>query len=413
MDKDRTITFLEERISYLHHERNAAVKAFETALDLNAFTASLTGLGSVREVLGETASKIRSMSSFGPMVFYLAGEDDPALSPEWADPPEALARLDSELALLIEDRTVAWAIKRKEPVIVSSSGGRDKLFLHAIASPSKVIGLLLAFVEDGSENGDPVPSYHDFLSIVLATAGGLVDNLLLRGRIDELNKNLREKIYSLEKSQEELSAYRDNLEREVVSRTKDLEKANMELRREIEERRRAEEEVRFRAYHDALTGLANRELFSLRLQEAIAANDSVAVLFMDLDGFKSVNDTLGHDTGDLLLQEIARRISGEVGDGDTVARMGGDEFTVVIPSPASPEALEETAAGILEGISVPARLSGRDISVTASIGISIYPDDGVTVQDLMKHADIAMYAAKEQGKNRYCFKSVLSGKIRG
>ena len=187
----------------------------------------------------------------------------------------------------------------------------------------------------------------------------------------------------------------------------------MELRREIEERRRAEEEVRFMAYHDALTGLANRELFSLRLQEAIAANDSVAVLFMDLDGFKSVNDTLGHDTGDLLLQEIARRISGEVGDGDTVARMGGDEFTVVIPSPASPEALEETAAGILEGISVPARLSGRDISVTASIGISIYPDDGVTVQDLMKHADIAMYAAKEQGKNRYCFKSALSGKIRG
>lgn len=410
MDRERTITFLEERVSFLHHERNAAVKAFETALDLNAFTASLTGLGSVGEVLGETASKLRAMARFGPLAFYLVGEEDPSLYPAWADPPKELPALDRELALLIEDRTVAWALKRKEPVIVSSSGGMDKLFLHVIASPSKIIGLLLAFMESPDENGDAVPSYHDFLSIVLATTGGLMDNLLLRGRIDELNKNLQEKIDSLEKSREELSVYRDNLEREVVNRTRDLEKANRELLKEIDERRRAEEEVRFRAYHDVLTGLANRELFSLRLREAMDQNRGVAVMFMDLDGFKSVNDTLGHDTGDLLLQKIAFRLSRVVGEGDTVARMGGDEFTIVIPSPQSPEVLEETASRILERVSRPARLAGREISVTASIGISMYPDDGVTVQDLMKHADIAMYAAKEQGRNRYCFSGALSGK---
>ncbi|MGI6783917.1 MAG: diguanylate cyclase domain-containing protein [Aminivibrio sp.] len=410
MDRERTITFLEERISFLYHERNAAVKAFETALDLNAFTASLTGLGSTREVLEETASKLRTMASFGPLAFYLVTEDDPSLSPAWADPPEELHRLDDELALLIEDRTVAWALKRKEPVIVSASGGREKLFLHAIASPSKIIGLLLAFVESREENGDPVPSYHDFLSIVLATAGGLLDNLLLRGRIDELNKNLHEKIDSLEKSREELSIYRDNLEIEVINRTRDLERANSELRREIEERKKAEEEVRYRAYHDALTGLANRELFSQRLQEAIDRKNPVAVLFMDLDGFKSVNDTLGHDTGDLLLQKIARRLTREVEEGDTVARMGGDEFTIVIPSPASLDALKDTASRILERVAKPVRLADREISVTASIGISICPGDGVTVQDLMKHADIAMYAAKEQGKNRYRFKRDLPGK---
>ncbi|NLK19528.1 MAG: diguanylate cyclase [Synergistaceae bacterium] len=410
MDRERTITFLEERISFLYHERNAAVKAFETALDLNAFTASLTGLGSTREVLEETASKLRTMASFGPLAFYLVTEDDPSLSPAWADPPEELHRLDDELALLIEDRTVAWALKRKEPVIVSASGGREKLFLHAIASPSKIIGLLLAFVESREENGDPVPSYHDFLSIVLATAGGLLDNLLLRGRIDELNKNLHEKIDSLEKSREELSIYRDNLEIEVINRTRDLERANSELRREIEERKKAEEEVRYRAYHDALTGLANRELFSQRLQEAIDRKNPVAVLFMDLDGFKSVNDTLGHDTGDLLLQKIARRLTREVEEGDTVARMGGDEFTIVIPSPASLDALKDTASRILERVAKPVRLADREISVTASIGISVCPGDGVTVQDLMKHADIAMYAAKEQGKNRYRFKRDLPGK---
>ncbi|MGI6253292.1 MAG: diguanylate cyclase domain-containing protein, partial [Aminivibrio sp.] len=198
-----------------------------------------------------------------------------------------------------------------------------------------------------------------------------------------------------------------NLEKEVVNRTKELEKANRELRREIEERRRAEEEVRFRAYHDSLTGLANRELFSLRLSEAIKTHDQVAVFFMDLDGFKRVNDTLGHDTGDLLLQEVARRLSLEVKEKNTVARMGGDEFTIVIPSPSSRAALETAAGKILGKISLPVSIAGSEISITASIGISLFPGDGVTVQDLMKHADIAMYAAKGQGRNRYCFMDEL------
>ena len=407
MEKDRTITFLEERVSFLHLERNAALKAFETALDLNAFTASLTGLGSTKDLLRETVSKLRSLASFGALAFFLAGDEDPALYPAWTDPPEELNRLEEELAPLIEDRTIAWALKSKDPVVVAASDGGSRLFIHAVASPSKIIGLFLAFIEKGDEEGGPAPSYHDFLSIVLATTGGLLDNLLLRGRIDELNKNLQEKITSLEKSKAELSAYRDNLEKEVVNRTKELEKANRELRKEIEERRRAEEEVRFRAYHDSLTGLANRELFSLRLSEAIKTHDQVAVFFMDLDGFKRVNDTLGHDTGDLLLQEVARRLSLEVKEKNTVARMGGDEFTIVIPSPSSRAALETAAGKILKKISFPVSIAGSEISVTASIGISLFPGDGVTVQDLMKHADIAMYAAKGQGRNRYCFMDEL------
>jgi len=192
--------------------------------------------------------------------------------------------------------------------------------------------------------------------------------------------SLQEKVHHLEKSREELSSYRDNLEREVDIRTRELETANEDLRKEIEERRRMEAEVRYRAYHDALTGLANRDLFSARLQEALDRDEPVAVLFMDLDGFKGVNDTLGHDMGDRLLQKIARRLKLEVSDRDTVARMGGDEFTIVVPSPPSRKTVEDLAARIRRRVSKKALLAGKEISVTASIGISLSPDHGPTAR---------------------------------
>jgi len=401
MDKDPTIMLLEERVSFLSLERQAALRAFETALDLNAFTASLTGLDSLPEVFRETASKLRSMERFGPLTFFLAGEEDGALYPAFTDPSGEEKILERELLPLIEDRTVAWTLRRKKPILVSRSDGQGKLFLHSLSSPSKILGLFLAVLEN--KNEDYEPSFPDFLSIVLTTAAGLADNLLLRARIDELNMKLQEKVYYLEKSREEISLYRDNLEREVEIRTRELEKANEELRKEIEERMRMEEEVRYRAYHDALTGLANRDLFSARLQETLDRKEPVAVLFMDLDGFKGVNDTLGHDVGDRLLQKIARRLKLEVSEGDTVARMGGDEFTIVVPSPSSRESVAGLAERILWRVAKKALLEGKEISVTASIGISLFPEDGTTVQDLMKHADVAMYTAKDRGKNRFAF----------
>lgn len=407
MDKDRTIMLLEERVSFLSLERQAALRAFETALDLNAFTASLTGLDSLQEVFRETASKLRSMERFGSLAFFLAGEEDGALYAAFSDPPGEEKILERELVPLIEDRTVAWTLRRKRPILVSRSDGQGKLFLHSLSSPSKILGLFLAVLGNNAEDTNNEPSFPDFLSIVLTTAAGLADNLLLRARIDELNMNLQEKVHHLEISKEELSIYRDNLEREVEIRTRELETANEELRKEIEERRRMEAEVRYRAYHDALTGLANRDLFSARLQETLDRKEPVAVLFMDLDGFKGVNDTLGHDVGDRLLQKIARRLTLEVREGDTVARMGGDEFTIVVPSPPSRESVAGLAERILRRVAKKTLLQGKEISVTASIGISLFPDDGTTVQDLMKHADVAMYTAKDQGKNRFAFRDRL------
>ncbi len=402
MDCRHTIRTLEERVSFLAMERAAALEALEVAHDIGSFTASLTGLESLEDILRESAAKIRSLQPFGPLAFFLVDEEDMSLVPAYSEPREKLPFLEKEKEPLIEDRTIAWTLRRKKPVIVSASDGSGRFFLHALASPSKVLGIFMGLIEeDGQEKLNP--SYHNYLSIVLTTTAGVIGTTLLLRKIHTLNLSLQEKIHFLEKSREELALYQNNLEKEVAARTNELARTNEELRREIAERKRMEAEIRYHAWHDALTKLPNRELFHTRLLAAITTNSAVAVFFMDLDGFKNVNDTLGHDSGDLLLKEAALRLSEEMGSQDTVARMGGDEFTVVLASPSSRDEVGKSAESILKRISEPFLLGETPVNVTASIGISLYPDDGESVQELMKCADMAMYTAKENGKNRYCF----------
>lgn len=164
------------------------------------------------------------------------------------------------------------------------------------------------------------------------------------------------------------------------------------------------EQIRYQAYHDALTGLANRRMFNDRLQESIAAarlnGQPIALFYLDVDRFKAVNDTLGHSMGDLLLQEVAERLTDCVPELDFVARLGGDEFTVILPH-ATSEQIEATAQLILNRLSDPFLLSGYELFVAPSIGVALYPQDGEELEVLLKHADTAMYQAKEQGGNRY------------
>jgi diguanylate cyclase (GGDEF)-like protein/PAS domain S-box-containing protein len=159
------------------------------------------------------------------------------------------------------------------------------------------------------------------------------------------------------------------------------------------------------AHHDSLTNLPNRLLFEDRLEHAIAQskrqNRQLAVLFLDLDRFKNINDTLGHAMGDDLLKEVANRLQHILRDGDTAARLGGDEFTVLVENLEDPSQAAVVASKIQEGFKNPYRIAGRELHVTTSIGISIYPEDGQTVADLTKNADAAMYQAKEQGRNNY------------
>jgi len=182
---------------------------------------------------------------------------------------------------------------------------------------------------------------------------------------------------------------------------------------DITHRKRREERIHTLAYFDELTGLANRRLFLDRLQLAIANahrhNHRLAVLFLDLDLFKRINDTLGHQAGDQVLREMAARLQETVREGDSVARFGGDEFTILVSEVASAANVEMLASRLSECIGRPVSLLGNEITISASIGVSIYPDNGDTSEVLLQHADTAMFRAKENGRNHYCFYTSLMG----
>jgi diguanylate cyclase (GGDEF)-like protein len=171
------------------------------------------------------------------------------------------------------------------------------------------------------------------------------------------------------------------------------------------ERRQTEEQLHYLATHDALTGLPNRRLFNDRLTLEMAHvyrnQQMLAVILLDLDHFKNVNDTLGHSVGDQLLQVVAERLTSLLRKSDTIARMGGDEFMLICPEMARGEAAAKVAHKILDAIRKPFVCDGHQLHVTTSIGIALYPDDGEDVDMLMKKADIAMYHAKEKGRDSY------------
>lgn len=176
---------------------------------------------------------------------------------------------------------------------------------------------------------------------------------------------------------------------------------------DVTEQIRREEGVRHLAYHDALTGLPNRSLLLDRIGQGIesAKRDGTgfAVLFVDLDGFKPVNDNYGHRTGDILLQEVSKRLSARCRDSDTVARYGGDEFVVFLRNSDGAPTVGKVAQSLIDHVARPVTIEQQDLPVSLSIGIALYPQDDVTATGLIKKADTAMYEAKAAGKGRYAF----------
>ena len=176
---------------------------------------------------------------------------------------------------------------------------------------------------------------------------------------------------------------------------------------DLTEKRMTQDHIHQLAHYDALTGLPNRLLFMERLKQSIVMSRrkkaSTALLFIDLDGFKKINDSLGHDAGDLLLQEVSLRLKKHMRESDTVCRLGGDEFTIIIEGYSHINDIVIVVSKILKELAHAVHLGERKVYITASIGISLYPDDGQDIQSLVKNADTAMYAAKDRGKNCYNF----------
>jgi diguanylate cyclase (GGDEF)-like protein/PAS domain S-box-containing protein len=179
----------------------------------------------------------------------------------------------------------------------------------------------------------------------------------------------------------------------------------LSVARDITERKRAEQQLAYMATHDALTGLPNRVLFNDRLTLALAQahrhHQKLAVMLLDLDRFKDINDTLGHSVGDQLLRIVSKRLKNILRKSDTLGRMGGDEFLFLVPDMTRLENATEVARKILDSFQEPFLVEDHKLRTTASIGVTIYPDDGVDADTLLKNADIAMYRAKQKGRNNY------------
>ena len=204
-----------------------------------------------------------------------------------------------------------------------------------------------------------------------------------------------------------IEAARSSLEIQVDARTEELRGSNRQLRREINERREAESQLNYLAYHDPLTGLANRRYFIERLEaslvDAARKNNRLAVLFIDLDQFKQVNDSLGHGVGDELLISVAAGLCEHVGLIDMLARLGGDEFICVMEPVRTDEEAAILAREVIATFDAPFRLGEHELFLSASVGISIFPNDGNSVSDLLRNADSAMYRAKAMGRGHYHF----------
>jgi diguanylate cyclase (GGDEF)-like protein len=172
------------------------------------------------------------------------------------------------------------------------------------------------------------------------------------------------------------------------------------------ERKRYQEELERQANYDALTGLPNRHLLNDRLRQAVFAQRntrSIAVVFIDLDHFKVINDSLGHNFGDEVLRHVGERLQAAVRDGDTVARLGGDEFVLILSDQTREDVIFRTMRRIIGKVSDPITIGERELNITCSAGLSLYPQDGPDVQTLLKNADAAMYRAKSHGRNTFQF----------
>ncbi len=282
---------------------------------------------------------------------------------------------------------------------------------YAYVFPMGVSGTL-AFIFHGNSTaflaGIGIPVY---ILMILRTGKNANRNLTrflhLQYENQSLIEQLSAEVVQRQDAQNALKEHSDQLEKLVQERTSQLVRINRSLEKEITERRRAEENLQFLAHHDPLTHLPNRLLLDARLKHAIERSNrsktQLAVLFMDLDGFKHVNDCMGHQVGDGLLCQVAERLKTCIRQEDTVARLGGDEFVVVMGEVENLLDIEKMAQKLMTQLEQKFMVNQQSIFIGTSIGISLFPKNGSAAEELITNADAAMYHAKDMGRRNYQF----------
>ncbi|MCR4378144.1 MAG: EAL domain-containing protein [Rhodospirillales bacterium] len=319
-----------------------------------------------------------------------------------------IKRANDELEMRVEERT-----RELTQEIVERQRAEDKLLLAgevieslnegvAIINPDfRISSVNPAFTIISGYNLDEVIGNYPINHTALTRGGAMFEDMW-RGL--EARGSWDGEFWNLRKNGDE---YAERLSVTAITNVSGEVQQFAAIMSDITKRKQDEERILYQANYDNLTGLPNRSLFLDRLNQALAnmhrANKNLGLLFIDLDGFKLVNDTLGHNVGDMLLKEAARRLGTCVRTGDTVARLGGDEFTIIMPNLDDPRNAPLVAQRVLDAMHAVFLLGGHETFVSASIGITIFPDDARDAQELLKNADAAMYRAKENGKANYQF----------
>ncbi|MGI6784774.1 MAG: diguanylate cyclase domain-containing protein [Aminivibrio sp.] len=544
---EERIAYLEERIRMLEEsnaffwkEKNRAMEALESAIRLGSFDTSLNRLDDPQPILDEILKRAMDLLPFKVAALYLVN-DDSSFRQALCIPAERALEVEDLVARRIEDRTFSWALKRKKPVLTGVATFEPLHVMHVLTTISRTRGMFAGIID--GELRDVSDYSLSLLSVLLSNAAEALESFELYHSVRSLNRDLSERMSQLEESRRELEEYRKFLEFQVEKRTMDLSRANEEMKMEIAERMRVEEDLRsseemlrlavegmseglwiwdhatgstalsplsieilceaegktscdrqsfqsteawdrlvldedrdklnkkrsrcfsgkipsysveyrvegadgrsrwilergrvvrkdgagnpltiagthsditgrkeleehilFQATHDFLTGLPNRFLFEDRLTQTLARarrlEEKAALFFLDLDDFKMINDRFGHAAGDLALQEAASLLTSSVRSMDTVCRLGGDEFTVILPSVKDAGDAETVARRIIDVFDRPLKSLEGGARLRLSVGIALYPDHGNGADELLRRADEAMYRAKEQGSGHYSF----------
>ncbi len=373
----------------------------------SSFDIVLLDLGLPDSAGMDSVMEIRKQSPTIPIILFTGIDDDEiALKALHLDVQDYLAKGQIDRNLLV--RSIRYAIERKRAV----EALRDSEARFRRLSESGIIGIVY-FDADGRI----IDGNDKFLAMI-----GSNREELAAGRVrrwvrlvpPEWKRRMRE-AYSEFRATDRITPYETEYLRRDGSKfwglfgaaKLDGQADGIAFIVDITERKRLEEEITHMAHHDVLTGLPNRRLFMelirFEIAEARRNRKKTGLLFLDLDRFKEVNDTLGHEAGDQLLRTVAERLRAAIRDSDAVARIGGDEFSILLAGITRPEDITEIAQKILDAFREKCVHAGHEFTITASMGISVYPDDSDSIESLFRYADIALYHAKNRGRNTFEF----------
>lgn len=401
IERTQKLTETNEKLQKEIAERQKAVKIHKALLAISEITATTSNLNSFYQVLHKEITALVPSNNF-----YIALTSQ---NNQWIDFPYYKDEYyDVAESRIFSNGLTELAIKVGEPLLVKGSeiitldaDGNAKYHIHAVNSlknktPKAWLGAPL--IDQGVAFGVfAVHHYQDDSAYQLSDLG----------LVEFVSQHIATAILRI-RSQADIQKSNEALEQAINERTKELQSTNLNLRMQIEERRKAEAQLYYEAHHDALTKLPNRAMLTDRLSYSLRhlkrhSSHQFAVLFIDLDRFKIINDTLGHHAGDLFLVEIAARLQDCVRDNDILARLGGDEFVILLDSLQSEDDVEEVAGRIINKISAGFELEGHTVHSNASIGIAMCGNHYNDSNEILRDADAAMYQAKSLGCGRYVF----------